>query len=451
MKRISWLVPSLALLAGSSWGQNQFVNGNRVADNEVLVKFRNAPAANFATLRQLTQANLLEPVGRAGLYRLRSAAFSASNILTTLQNSPDVEYAEPNYIVTAVAVPNDPLFSQLWGLQNDTTPGADISAVPAWDITTGTQDNVVAVIDTGVDYNHIDLAGNIWSAPADFTVTIGGQDITCPMGSHGFNAILRTCDPMDDFAPVYHGTHVSGTIGAIGNNGVGVAGVNWTASIMGIKFLNAAGSGTNADAINAIDFAIQAKQAFADSGGANVRVLSNSWGCLGAGCFSRTLLDEINLAGASDMLFVAAAGNNSSNNDLSPFFPADYDTLALNVLAVAATDINDNLAFFSNYGPSTVHLGAPGVNVLSTMKGNGYQSLSGTSMATPHVSGAAALVLSACPMDTPTLVDTLLSTVDVTPALTGLTITGGRLNVFAALNACSGGGTSSVSSLPGRH
>jgi subtilisin family serine protease len=147
------------------------------------------------------------------------------------------------------------------------------------------------------------------------------------------------------------------------------------------------------------------------------------------------------------MLFVAAAGNSNSNNDFFPFFPADYDTLALNVLAVAATDINDNRAFFSNFGPSTVHLGAPGVNVLSTMKGNGYQSLSGTSMATPHVSGAAALVLSACPMDTPTLVYTLLSTVDVTPALTGLTITGGRLNVFAALTACSGGGTNSVSRL----
>src|SRR5207302_2005115 len=152
-----------------------------------------------------------------------------------------------------------------WGLQNigqvisnvSGTPGADIHATSAWAISTGSKTNTIGVIDTGIDYNHPDLAANVWSAPTAFTVTIGGQPITCPAGSHGFNAITRSCDPMDDH---YHGTHVAGTIGAVANNAAGVSGVNWTASIMGLKFLDSTGSGSTADAIDAIDFALQAKQ-----------------------------------------------------------------------------------------------------------------------------------------------------------------------------------------------
>ena len=182
----------------------------------------------------------------------------------------------------------------------------------------------------------------MWSAPADFTVTIGDLTITCAAGTHGFNAITNLCDPMDDNN---HGTHVSGTIGAVGNNSLGVVGVNWTASIMGAKFLNAGGSGTTAGAINAIEFVVQAKEAFADTGAANVRVLSNSWG---GGGFSQALLDEINRANDSGMLFVAAAGNNGRNNDVFPFYPANYD--APNMIAVAATDNQDARASFSKIG-----------------------------------------------------------------------------------------------------
>src|SRR5262249_38325186 len=176
-----------------------------------------------------------------------------------------------------------------------------------------------------------------------------------------------------------------------GNNGVGVVGVNWTTSIIGAKFLNASGSGSTADAVNAIDFVIKTKQAFASSNAANVRVLSNSWG---GGGFSQALLDEVNLANSNDILFVAAAGNNASNNDATPFYPASFN--APNVIAVAATDYTDHLASFSNYGTKSVLLAAPGVGIVSTTIGNTYSNFSGTSMATPHVSGAAALVLSHC-------------------------------------------------------
>jgi uncharacterized repeat protein (TIGR01451 family) len=273
------------------------------------------------------------------------------------------------------------------------------------------------------------------SAPAPFTITIGGQTIQCAAGTHGFNAITKTCDPMDEYN---HGTHVAGTIGAVGGNGVGVVGVNHTASIMGIRFMDATGGGTLADAIDAIEFAIQVKQIFGAE--ANVRVLSNSWGWNGEPY--QALLDEINRADASDMLFVAAAGNGgedklSDDNDLTPFFPAAYT--APNVVAVAATNNQDGLAAFSNYGRSSVHLGAPGDAILSTTMGGGYESWSGTSMAAPHVSGAAALVLSRCQLDTASLKDILLNNVDPGASLSAVTVSGGRLNVNNALLDCNGG------------
>src|SRR5205085_7448708 len=166
---------------------------------------------------------------------------------------------------------------------NTSFPGADIGASLAWNVSTGSTTNLIGVVDTGIDYNHPDLAANVWSAPSQFTVSLSWGQITCPAGSHGYNAVARTCNPADDHS---HGTHVSGTIGALGNNSLGVAGVNWTASVMGLKFLGSNGSGALADAVNAIEFAIQAKAAFGAQ--ANVRVLSNSWG---GGGFSQSLLD----------------------------------------------------------------------------------------------------------------------------------------------------------------
>src|SRR5262245_52909475 len=214
---------------------------------EVLVKFRTKPnAAERAILQSQIDADRSDEVGSIGVERFHSRSLHERVLTDFFRGHPNVEYAEPNYVVHRTAVPNDPAFAQLWALQNLTQPGADIGADAAWDVTTGSSANVVAVVDTGLDYTHQDLASNIWSAPNSFSVHIGSATITCPAGSHGFNAILKTCDPADDNG---HGTHTSGTIGAAGNNALGVAGVNWTAAIMGSKFIASNGSGSTADAI----------------------------------------------------------------------------------------------------------------------------------------------------------------------------------------------------------
>ena len=416
----------------------EVANGHRAAAGEVLVKLRDgAGQAEVADIAGEIDADRHRPVGGAGVRLFHSRRFTAAELMDRLSKRPTVVYVEPNYIVQALQTPSDPKFGQLWGLQNvgqavnggtGGTPGADVHAVPAWAITTGSRKAVVGVVDTGIDYTHRDLAANVWSAPAPFTVTIGGVAITCDAGTHGFNAITKTCDPMDDND---HGTHVSGTIGAVGNNNIGVVGVNWTAAMIGAKFIGSDGTGTTADGIDALEFLIQTKAAFASTAAANVRVLSNSWGDTS---FSQALLDEINRTADNQMLFVAAAGNSGLTNDVFPMYPASYQ--APSIIAVAATDNNDALAWFSNYGQTTVHLGAPGVDILSTIPNNSYTFFSGTSMATPHVSGAAALVLSACSLDTASVKAALLDTVDQVPGLGGLTITGGRLNVVEALRAC---------------
>jgi subtilisin family serine protease len=394
---------------------------------EILVKLRsnhNSPA-DLARIESDADAEYHEDLAQVAggeIYKLKLRR-SVQDALQRLASDDAVEYAHPNYIHQVITIPNDPLFGQLWGLRNTGqtingvvgVAGADIKAEPTWSVTTGSATVVVGVVDTGIDYTHPDLAANVWNNPGG----IGG----CPAGTHGYNAITRTCDPLDDH---YHGTHVSGTIGAIGNNALGVVGVNWTVGLMGLKFLNSAGSGTTADAIVAIDFAVNAKIA-----GINVRVLSNSWG---GGPYEPALFDEINRASANDILFVAAAGNSASNNDVTPSYPASYNTP--NMVAVAATDNRDGLASFSNYGPTSVHLGAPGVDVLSTTPGANYTYLSGTSMATPHVSGGAALLLSRQSLNTAQLKSALLNSVDPIPALAGLTVTGGRLNVCTATPGC---------------
>jgi subtilisin family serine protease len=417
----------------------EIFGGLEVAAGEVIVRFDGPELqANLERAKLLADTLDDRQIGATNLrlYRLRSRSRDVIDLVNLLSSMPGVAYAEPNYIVRATLTPNDTRFGELWGLNNTGQSGgiagADISAVSAWDVSTGSRSAVVGVIDTGVDYNHPDLAANIWSAPTSFSVTIGGQTITCAQGSHGFNAINNTCNPLDDNN---HGTHVSGTIGAVGNNGQGVVGVNWTASIMGLKFLSASGSGTTADAIDCIEFAVQAKQAFAGSGGANVRVLSNSWG---GGGFSQALLDQINKANTNDMLFVAAAGNAGSNNDTTANYPSNYN--APNVLAVASTTRTDARSSFSNFGATTVDLGAPGSSILSTVRNGGYSTFSGTSMATPHVSGAAALVLSECTLNTAALKSNLMANVDPIASMSGITVTGGRLNVDKAIRACAGGG-----------
>ena len=407
------------------------VNGRDAVAGEVLVRFnRTLPAAALAALEAQVDAGQREVLDRGSLMRFQSRRFDVETLVAFFSQLPEVDYAEPNYIVTTTLASNDTYFSDLWGLHNTSTPAADISAVPAWDISTGSAGIVTGVVDTGVDYNHPDLAANMWRAPAQFTVVVGGQSIVCPAGTVGFNAINNTCNPLDDNN---HGTHVAGTIGATGDNGMGVVGVNWTTRIMGLKFIGANGSGSTANAIKTIDFAIQARAIFGNA--ANVRILSNSWG---GGGFSQALLDAINRANDNDMLFVAAAGNSNVNTDSTPHYPSSYD--APNVVSVASTTNTDARSSFSNYGALSVDLGAPGSGILSTVRNGGYGTFSGTSMATPHVSGAAALVLSECALGTAALRDLILGNVDSIPALAGITVTGGRLNVDRAIRACSDAG-----------
>jgi subtilisin family serine protease len=418
----------------------KFFRGRAAVAGEVIVAFRRSP--DLVRLRAEIDADTDAPVGAGRLWRAHSRSRSVSSLIAHLTTRSDVLYAEPNYIVQAINEPNDPRFPELWGLLNTGQtingtpgiPGADIRAVPAWDRAVGSRNTVVGIVDTGIDYTHPDLAANVWSAPRAFSVTVGGLTITCAAGTHGFNAITNSCDPFDDH---FHGTHVAGTIGAVGGNGAGVTGINWFANMMGLKFLSSTGSGSLVDAINAVEFAVQVKAAF-PSGGANVRVLSNSWA---GGGFSQAMFDEITRANQSEMLFVAAAGNSASDNDSVPTYPASY---ALpNVVAVAAINNQDALASFSNYGANSVHLGAPGVQVLSTVPGAAYRYLSGTSMATPHVSGAAALLLSRCTANTSAVKSLLLNNVDPIPALSGTTITGGRLNLGRAADACGPSGNTS--------
>ncbi|HEX8188856.1 MAG TPA: S8 family serine peptidase [Pyrinomonadaceae bacterium] len=428
--------------AGKGRQKTERFKGREVVAGQVLVKFaKSAPPVDVERAKAAADVELDKRVGGGGVRLLQSRSRDAEALVRELSARPDVVYAEPNYVIRVTAVPNDPRFGEQWALQNTgnttasgaDTPGADVGVVSAWDVSTGSRDAVVAVVDTGVDYNHPDLAPNVWSAPAPFTVNIGGQAVTCAAGTHGFDALTNTCDPMDDHN---HGTHVAGIAGAAGNNSVGVSGVSQTASIMGLRFLDAQGNGTLEGAINAIEFAIQAKKFF--GAGANVRVLSNSWGW--AGEASQALREQIERAAASDMLFVAGAGNDAADTDAAPFYPASYD--AASVVSVAATDGNDALArtssWGSNYGRTSVDLAAPGNLILSTVTGGSYDWFSGTSMATPHVSGAAALVLSRCTLDTAGLKNTLLGNVDLVASLAGVTATGGRLNVGKALRSCAG-------------
>ena len=330
----------------------------------------------------------------------------------------------PNYIVRIGATPNDTDYSELWGMNNTGQTGgtadADIDAPEAWDISTGDSSIVVGVIDTGVNYNHPDLVDNAWINPGE----IAGNGVDDDGNGwvddvHGINAIVGDGDPDDDHD---HGSHCSGTIGATGNNNLGVVGVNWVTSIAGCKFLDSGGSGSTDDAITCVDYFVDLK----NNRGINIRVLSNSWG---GGGFSQGLFDSIEAANAADILFVAAAGNSSLDNDSSPHYPSSYENE--NVFAIASTDHNDNTSSFSNFGATSVDLGAPGTDILSTVQGTGYDTFSGTSMATPHVAGAAALVWSVNPALLDTEVKQLL--MDSGDDIGGNWLSGNRLNVEQAL------------------
>ncbi len=400
-------------------------------------------------------------------------------VADALARLPGVSYAEPNYVVTSTVTPNDAGFSSLWGLNNTGQSGgtvdADIDAPEAWDLQTGSTSSTVGVIDTGVDYTHPDLYLNIWINQGEIPssidpVDVDGDglitfiDLNDPANSGfvsdtngngyidgadllnsgvwedgidgdgngylddliGWDFANNDNDPFDDDATYGHGTHVAGTIGAMANNGTGldsnVVGVNWQVQIIGLKFLDSSGSGFTSDAIEAVRYA--------NTVGADLT--NNSWG---GGGDSTALYDAI----ADGGLFVAASGNGDfytgigMNTDFTPHYPSSYDLD--NIISVAATDDTDSYASFSNFGQVSVDLAAPGVGIFSTHTNGRYRNLSGTSMATPHVAGAAALLMAEDPeLSGSEIKEALLNNVDPI-AGTGKTVTDGRLNVNKALGA----------------
>ncbi|PYV03183.1 MAG: hypothetical protein DMG10_12230 [Acidobacteria bacterium] len=337
---------------------------------------------------------------------------------------PTVLYAEPNYIVHALGVPNDPQFGPLWGLNNSSD--ADIDGPEAWGITTGSSNVVVGVIDTGIDYNHEDLSANMYRNTADCNNNGIDDDGNGFIDDcYGVDFANNDSDPMDDNQ---HGTHVAGTIGAVGNNGIGVTGVNWNVKLMACKFLDADGSGWDSDAISCLNYLAMMKDR-----GVNIVATNNSWG---SPWDSQALHDAIDAHRQRGILFMAAAGNDyGTDNDSVGNFPSSY--YLPNIIAVAATTQTDSLAWFSNFGKRTVHVGAPGYQILSTTPGNTYGTLSGTSMATPHVTGVAALLKAQdVTRDWRAIRNLILAGGDSKSSLTD-TVTQKRLNAYGSLT-CSG-------------
>jgi len=342
-----------------------------------------------------------------------------SNAIAALRARSDVVYAEPNFIRRAMITPNDPRYPEMWGLNNTGqastfggnpgNPGKDIRAEQAWNVQTGSRNVVVGVIDTGIDVNHEDLKDNIWVNKAEiagngvdddgngFVDDINGWDF-----AHNDATVFDYTEPTypptnEDYAGDFddHGTHVAGTIGATGNNALGVTGVNWQVSVMSLKFLTENGGGSSSSLLNAFAYAKAMRQLWESSGGtkgANIRVLNNSYG---GGGFSQSELDAIRALGDAGILFVVSAGNESVTNDLFPIYPANY--LAANIISVAASTGGGSRAPFSNSGEATVDVTAPGEYILSTLPKNTYDFASGTSMAAPHVAGSAALVCAQSP------------------------------------------------------
>jgi subtilisin family serine protease len=457
-------------------------SGARAAEfvpGRVLVRFRSEAAAeSVETVSRSTGRALLatedgeqvsarvERFEGSDLVRgLRLAYVAPAQTLAAVEafkSRDDVLYAEPDYVRHASAnVPNDTLFGNLWAMQNTGQAGgavgADIKATQAWDITQGSASIVVGVIDEGVDISHPDLATNIWTNPGEIAGNgvdddgdgkiddVHGWDFSTCIGSPadpatngcGNNTVYdgpgnntNTNLPIDA-----HATHVAGTIGAVGNNGQGVVGVNWNVKIMPLKFL---GVGTNNSASNAIRAEAYAKamrDKFDQTGGAqgaNVRVLNNSYG---GGNSSQAEFDSIKAVGDSGILFVVAAGNDSSNNDLVPTFPSSYD--APNLISVAATNRFDQIdPSYSNFGARTVHIAAPGTSIQSTFPGNTYATISGTSMATPQVSGVAALALAANPnLTVQQLRSIVLYNGDVINSTVGNVYSQRRLDALGAVQA----------------
>ena len=427
MKQAFFIVVALILILFSL---HAFTEEHPYKEGEVLVRY-------LSSVSESDQINMLSQVGG----EVKDQDFLVPNLrliqlapgqtveeaIKQFEQLPGVVYAVPNHYVSIEAgifpprpapdpdpTPDpfsDPLFDRSYGISK-------IGSPKSWtEFSTGNRSIVVAVIDTGVDYTHEDLSSNMWKNSKEIEANGIDDDNNGFIDDiYGWNFVGNNNNPFDDNR---HGTHVSGTIGALAGNGLGTIGVSPKVSIMACKFLSKDGWGTLDAAMKSITYAV--------ANGA--KVLNNSWG---GGSFSQALLDTIKAAERSGVLFVAAAGNSGKDSDKEPMYPASYD--AANIISVAATDALDQKASFSNYGKTMVDLGAPGVAVFSTLPNNLYGTLNGTSMATPHVAGAAALIWAYKPtLSVYDLKDLMLNTVDHIDSMKDTTVSGGRLNVYNAM------------------
>jgi len=415
---------------------SQQLPGNNYIDGELIIKYKEtATDSAKKVLANKHSLKTIRTIKRFGLQHMKlPPGANVEAFVQKLNKERHIEYAEPNYKRKALGViPDDPSWAQQWGL-------AKISLPDAWGINKGSKNVIVAVIDTGVDYTHPDLAGNIWTNTTEIfgngadddgygrVDDVHGWNFYCPEDEiNGNYSCAGNNDPMDTYG---HGTNVAGVIGAMGNNGTGVTGVNWNVAIMPLKFMDS--SGGVAAEVKAIDYAITM----------GAKVINASYG---DNSFSRAEYEAIKHAADHGILFVAAAGNSTKDTDgFSRNYPASYSIENKiwktvypplpNIISAAATKQDDSLDYYSNFGATSVHLGAPGSSIYSTAINSGYKSLSGTSIATPFVSGTAALLWAQRPGATYTQIkEAILQSVDVVPSLNGKVLSGGRLNAFKAL------------------
>jgi len=423
----------VAVLADVRMDSGATQPGAQYRSGELLVKFKAGhTAARVASVHNSVRVQRFRRFGRLEHVRL-AAGMDVEGMQRWYARQPEVEYAEPNYLARKAALPNDRLFSEQWGLRNvgqsvngvAGKAGADINAAAAWDRRTGDAAVVVAIIDSGINDAHPDLAANVWSNPGE----IAGNGVDDDGNGYvddvrGWDFANKNADPFDDDG---HGTHVASIIGAVGDNGLGISGVNWRVSLMPLKVLGADGKGATADIVAAIDYAIAKKVAVINA--------SYSFACGDAIVLSER--DAVARARAAGILFVAAVGNDDCDIDAQPTYPASHTFN--NVIAVGASNAFDQRARFnsgaSNYGAQSVHVFAPGVNIMGASGRQGYSFGSGTSMSTPHVSGAVALLKAHRPeLNLFQVREILLASARPLAALEGMAVAGARLDIGAAMD-----------------
>ncbi|HQU82419.1 MAG TPA: S8 family serine peptidase [Pyrinomonadaceae bacterium] len=426
MKLVKTILSSVILLLAVSFGFGQKQNKNFV-DGEVLVKFKSKTSASaIMNANNRFGASLIETLGDLNWVRVRLPnSLTVENAVAEYKNLDEVAAVQPNFYYHLLATPNDPQFTAtgMWGLNK-------ISAPTAWDFSTGSSTVVVADIDTGLRYTHDDIAANAWTNSGEILNNGVDDDGNGFVDDYyGWDFFYNDSNPIDDAGG--HGTHTGGTIGAVGNNLIGVTGVNWNVKIMPIKIYSPLGTdSTSAMLVNAYNYVRMMKLR-----GVNIRVTNNSYGGCGEACgYDQATKDALDAMGNAGILNVFAAGNDNVNIENTPSYPASYTSPS--VLSVASSTSTDARSSFSNYGTISVDLAAPGSSVLSTYASSNtsYATLSGTSMATPHVTGAAALLSAYNPnLSVASLKATLMNTVDPLTNWTSFVKTGGRLNVARAL------------------